>query len=259
MAGPAVGKRYPRRMAAHLSLIIPAWNEAERLPRLLDSIDAARARWNAAGRPADAVEVIVADNGSTDATPRIAAERGCRVVPVEKRVIAAARNGGAAVARGEVLCFVDADSVVHPESLLAIAAAMAVPRTLGGATGVTMERWSPGIAATYALFLPMLWITGFDSGVVFSRRADFEALGGYDENLLLAEDVEYLVRLVRLGRTRGQKLVRLRGVRTITSTRKWDRHGDWHWFTQLPLQAYRAVRDRRALEAFARRYWYGGR
>ncbi|HEY2345182.1 MAG TPA: glycosyltransferase [Xanthomonadaceae bacterium] len=245
--------------APRLSLVIPAWNEALLLPRLLDSLDVARRRWVTSGHAAAAIEVIVADNGSTDATAQIAGDRGCRVVPVARRVIAASRNGGAAAATGATLCFVDADSVLHPDCLLAIAAAMDQPRTLGGATRVTMDRWSPGIVATFALLMPMVWITGFDTGIVFMRRADFESIGGYDENLPLAEDVDLLVRLRRLGRTRGQSLVRLRGVKTITSTRKFDRHGDWHWFTQLPPQALRALRDRDAMHALAKRYWYEGR
>jgi len=180
-------------------------------------------------------------------------------VHVGQRVIAASRNGGAAVARGAIVGFVDADSIVHPDCFLAIAAAMDDPRTVGGATGVTMERWSAGIAATYALMLPMVWTTGFDSGIVFLRRGDFEALGGYDVSLPLAEDLDFLLRLRRLGRSRGQRLVRLRSVKTVTSTRKWDVHGDWHWFTQLPPMAFRALRDRAALDALAKKYWYGGR
>jgi glycosyltransferase involved in cell wall biosynthesis len=60
-----------------VSLVIPAWNEAALLPRLLDSVDVARRRWIEAGHAADAIEVILADNGSTDATVRIASERGC--------------------------------------------------------------------------------------------------------------------------------------------------------------------------------------
>jgi glycosyltransferase involved in cell wall biosynthesis len=239
--------------APDISLVVPAWNEAARLPRLLDSVAVARARF--AGR----VEVIVADNGSTDATAAIAAGAGTRVVAVEKRCIAASRNGGAAVASAPILAFVDADSVLHPEVFGAVAAAMAKPRTLGGASRVAMERWSPGIVATFAVMLPLVWLTNFDTGLVFWRRADFEALGGYDESRLFAEDVDFLWRLRRLGRARGQRLVRLRGVRTVTSARKFDARGDWHYLTQMPAVAWKLWRDHRTADEFARKYWYEGR
>jgi glycosyltransferase involved in cell wall biosynthesis len=239
--------------APDISLVIPAWNEAARLPRLLDSVAVARGRY--AGR----VEVIVADNGSTDATAAIAAAAGARVVAVEKRCIAASRNGGAAVATAPILAFVDADSVLHPDVFGAVAAAMARPRTLGGASRVTLERWSTGILVTCALMLPIVWLTNFDTGLVFWRRADFEALGGYDESRLFAEDVDFLWRLRRLGRTRGQRLVRLRGVRTVTSTRKFDARGDWHYLTQMPAVAWKLLRDHRTADEFARKYWYEGR
>ena len=74
------------------SVVIPAYNEERLLPGLLDSIDAACEIY---GGGSGAIEVIVADNASTDSTASLAASRGCLVVPVEKRVIAAARNGGA--------------------------------------------------------------------------------------------------------------------------------------------------------------------
>ena len=117
--------------------------------------------------------MIVADNGSTDDTGAIALARGCRVATVSKRIIGASRNGGAAVATAPILCFVDADMQIHPDTFNAIARAMADPRFVGGATGVTMERWSVGIALTYAMILPLVWLTNMDTGVVFMRRADF--------------------------------------------------------------------------------------
>lgn len=241
-----------------LSLVIPAWNEAERLPALLASARVAEAQWRAQ-QPDACVELIVADNASTDATAEIARQYGCHVAPVERRLIAAARNGGAALATGEWLAFIDADSRLHPRSFIAIAEALADPRVVSGATGVTMERWSPGIALTYGMMLLVVWLTRFDTGAVFCRRADFEAIGGYDESRPIAEDVDFMLRLRRLGRTRGQRLCRVRGAKAVTSTRKFDRHGDWHYFTQMPMQAWRLLRDRRSLDAFARRYWYEGR
>src|SRR5881275_1481987 len=96
-----------------LTLVIPAHNEETLLPRLLDTVDVARARYSFG---AGAIEVIVADNASTDRTAEIAAARGCRVVSVAKRAIAASRNGGAACAQSPILAFVDADTQIHPDT-----------------------------------------------------------------------------------------------------------------------------------------------
>src|SRR5512132_724177 len=113
------------------SLVVPAYNEAQCLPRLLDTVDAARRACRAGEAQ---VEVIVADNASTDATAAIAASRGCRVARVERRAIAAARNGGAALASGEVLCFVDADSQLHASTFDRVDSALQ-PGVIAGATG----------------------------------------------------------------------------------------------------------------------------
>jgi glycosyltransferase involved in cell wall biosynthesis len=232
------------------SLVIPAYNEERLLGRLLDSVALAQSAY---GQP-DAIEVIVADNVSTDATARIAGERGCRVVTVEKRVIGAVRNAGAQAARGEVLAFIDADSQVHARTFLEIDAALATGRVVGGATGVTMERWSPGIAVSYALMVPMVLATGFDTGVVFCRRQDFEAIGGYDETRRVAEDVVFLQAMRRLGKTRGQRLARLTRAKAVASTRKFDEFGDWHYFP-LAVEALRHLSGRKSTE-FTERYWY---
>ena len=243
-------------MPPRLSLVIPAYNESALLPRLLDTVDAARARFHAG---ADAVEVIVADNGSTDDTAAIATERGCRVVRVEKRMIGASRNGGASAATAPLLCFVDADMQIHPDSFNAIDTALADPRIVGGATRITMERWSVGIMYAYASLIPIAWATGFDTGVVFSRRADFETIGGYDEDRHFAEDIDFLRKLRSLGRKRGAQLVRLKGVKAIASARKFDRFGDWHYFWMMPRLVLGTFSARASDHPIARRYWYDDR
>ncbi len=236
-----------------ISLVIPAYNEVQRLPGLLDSVAAARANYIGGS---EAIEVIVADNASTDSTAAIASEWGCRVVSVEKRCIAAVRNGGAQIARGEILCFVDADSLIHSETFGAIDDALARADVVGGATGVQLERWSLGITLTYLMFLPMVLLTGMDTGLVFCRHIDFEEIGGYEERREFAEDVAFLWALKRLGRSRGQKLVRLPQVKAVTSTRKFDRHGDWHYFTKIFPLALPALLWPAARTKLAQWYWY---
>lgn len=241
-------------VSPRISLVIPAHNEAELLPRLLDTVDQARQRYR---HGAAAIEVIVADNASTDQTADLALARGCRVVPVAKRVIGAARNGGAAVATAPILCFVDADFRIHPETFSAIDAALD-ERVVGGATGVTLERWSPGIAATFGVLATLVLATGIDTGVVFCRRADFERVGGYDESRDFAEDVAFLWALKRLGWSRRQRLIRLTSVKAVASTRKFDRYGDWHMFTRMP-QVLASMLRRRGRHDFVRQYWYDDR
>src|SRR5262245_1536769 len=230
-----------------ISLIVPAFNEEQFLPALLDSIDAARDH--------ERVEVIVADNASTDRTAEIARARGCRVVRVEPRTIAAVRNGGARAATNEVLAFVDADCRIHPDTFGEIERVLD-DKAIVGATGIRFSRMSPGIAVTVALVLPQIRLLGLDGGVIFCRRKDWEAVGGYDAKQLVSEDVRFLLALKRLGRTRGQRFVRARGVPTIVSTRKFDRHGDWHFLAGMLWAPLLYLTSRQRFERWARRYWY---
>lgn len=238
------------------SLIIPARNEAAYLPRLLHTVTVARERYRGG---AHAVEVIVADNCSTDETAELARRHGCRVVQTDRRVIGAVRNAGARAARGDVLAFVDADSRIHAETFNAVETMLATGRVIAGATGVFMERMSLGIALTAALFMPLVWATGLDTGVVFCSRADFEAIGGYREDVLFAEDIHLLMALRRLGRIRGQRLGRALSARTIASTRKFDQYGDWHYFRIMWRGGLALLGQSHGADDMAREYWYSDR
>ena len=235
------------------SVIIPAYNEEKLLPRLLDSIKVAAAN-HSGGR--DQIEVIVADNCSTDRTADVATAHGARVVTVQKRRIAAARNGGARAAAGEILCFIDADSAVHPQTFNAIEAAMKSGRYVWGVTGARLERKSFALVVTYCLMIPMVLMTGLDTGLSFCRREDFDAVGGYDEDRLYAEDVIFPMALRRLGRTRGQKTVRLPQIKALACTRKFDQFGDWHYFWMLGHVFKSLVTWNWNDEKLAEEYWY---
>jgi glycosyltransferase involved in cell wall biosynthesis len=240
--------------APQFSLIIPAYNEEAYLPALLDSVDAARSRY-AAGP--GGIEVVVVDNASSDATADLARSGGCRVVREDRRVIAAVRNTGARNARGHVFAFVDADILIHADTFNAIDKSLSTGKVVAGASGVKLQRMSPGIAITYMLIVPLVWLTRMDTGVVFCRREDFEAIGGYNEDRLFAEDVQFLWDLMRLGRKQGRKLTRIRSVKSICSTRKFDRHGDWHYLLLMLRFFYGLLFSKSSLDNFARMYWYG--
>jgi glycosyltransferase involved in cell wall biosynthesis len=235
------------------SVIIPAYNEQEYLPRLLESIAVARSNYSGG---ADQVEVIVANNDSTDRTAQIAAAHGAGVITIQKRRIAAARNGGARIAGGEILCFIDADSAVHPQTFDAIDEAMKTGSYVWGVTGAILERKSFALLVTYCVGMPMVLLTGIDTGLSFCRREDFVTVGGYDENRLYAEDVLLPMALRRLGRTRGQKFIRLPQVKALGCTRKFDQFGDWHYFWMLGHVFKSLLTWNWHDEKLAQRYWY---
>ncbi|MFC1883722.1 glycosyltransferase [Thermodesulfobacteriota bacterium] len=236
------------------SLVIPAYNEEDYLPLLLDSVDRARSHY-AGGE--DQIETIVVDNGSRDRTVEVARERGCRVTIESRRIIAAVRNKGACSALGKILTFVDADSIIHPETFNAIGECISSGRVVAGATGVKMERMSIGIAAAYVIMVPMVWVTGMDTGVVFCLKEDFEKIGGYNEERLFAEDVNFLWDMKKLGKLNGRKLVRITSVKAVCSTRKFDEHGEWHYVRMLLRFLFTVLFSRSSMEKFAKKYWYG--
>ena len=104
-----------------LSFVIPARNEEALIGEVLEAILVSVARASGVPRenlwlPDTAFEVIVADDGSEDATPVIVGtfidKVGVRMLPSFGRTCAASRNAGSAASSGRVLCFVDADTIV---------------------------------------------------------------------------------------------------------------------------------------------------
>ena len=198
----------------------------------------------------------MADNDSTDRTAEVAAAHGAQVVHIARRRIGAARNGAARLAQGEILCFIDADSAVHPQTFNAIDERMKNRRYVWGVTGARLERTSLPLLITNYMFMPMVWVTGLDLGLSFCRREDFTAVGGYDENRFYGEDVLFPLTLRRLGRSRGQKLTRVPQVKALACTRKFDQFGEWHYFWMLAHAFKSLITNNWHDEKLAARYWY---
>ena len=97
--------------APRFSLIIPAYNEEAYLPVLLKSVQKARARYTDGP---EEIEIVVADNASTDATADVARSNGCRVVLENRRIIAAVRNAGSARASCVACATTPPESIRRP-------------------------------------------------------------------------------------------------------------------------------------------------
>ena len=178
-----------------ISFVVPAYNEALLLGATLDALHlAARAL-------GDDYEIIVVDDASTDATAQIAERHGVRVVSVAHRQIAATRNSGARAAQGELLVFVDADTIVNEAVVRA-----AIDALRGGAVGGGAAVAFEGVVPLYGrLLLPIMirlfratrWAAGC---FVFCTRAAFDAVGGFDEAFYCAEELVLSRALKRQGR-----------------------------------------------------------
>ena len=161
----------------------------------------------------------------------------------------------AAAAAGDILCFVDADMRIAPETFNVVLTTLDRSDIVAGSTGGRPERSSLGIAATYAVAMPMLILFRIDTGVVFCRRGDFDAVGGYDECRPIGEDVMFLMALRGLGKKRRQRLIRVNRVKTIVSMRKFDQHGDWYFLKLMPTAMCAVFRPSLGV-AIANQYWY---
>jgi glycosyltransferase involved in cell wall biosynthesis len=232
------------------SIVVPAHNEEQLLPRNLRAIARASAHVR------DDVEVIVSADRCSDATVDIARDAGAIVVESDSRNIARVRNAGAAHARGDFLVTVDADCVMNSRALLRVDQLLECGTFVGGGTRVIPERTSAGIRATYAIVSAMTAFTGLSGVMFWCRRRDFEAIGGFDDTRVLAEDLDFARRLRAHGRKTGRRFATVRDVPVMASTRKFDRFGDWQMFAMVrQLRAVHAAWQGTDL-AWADRYFF---
>ena len=229
-----------------ISFVVPAYNEERYLPATLAAIHAS------ARELGIDYEIVVADDGSTDATARLAEEAGARVVRVQHRQIAKTRNSGARQARGERLVFVDADTQVNAPLLRAAIEALD-GGAVGGGARPDFAAQAPGwahrmIRITVGFMSALRWAAGC---FIFVRRDAFEAVGGFDERHFAGEEVMLSMALKRQGRF----VILAEGL--VTSPRKFMGRGPWEtlWLVaRLLVRGMPGVRKRDHVQ-----FWYDGK
>lgn len=178
-----------------VSVIIPAYNEALLIGAVVRSA-------RLAGESLDRdVEVIVVNDNSTDDTAALAEAAGARVVHVNNRQISKTRNDGARAATGEYLVFLDGDTLLPEQTLVAAVDALD-DGAAGGGGLVLFDDDTPRI---YKILLPVMRVVirAFRASpgcFVFCTRQAFEAVGGFDETVYAGEEIWFSWALGKRGR-----------------------------------------------------------
>jgi len=212
-----------------LSIVVPVRNEEKNIEWMLKELhDNLKSVEH---------EIIVSDDASTDRTREIAAKYATVVPHITdvKRTIAANRNNGAKVARGEYIAFIDADIFVpEPDRFFKILLADFADRP--NLTGATVKiEILPEEASFWDKLI--LWIVnavrlidnnwrhkGMASGEFqMVRRDAFEKLHGYNEFLPIAEDLEFFGRLADIGRTYFEWNLRVYTINRRSRELGWNR------------------------------------
>lgn len=233
-----------------IGFAIPAHNEEGLVGVTIDSIV------DAAEQLGVRCDIVVCDDASDDDTAGVARASGARVVRIESRHIAAARNAAAraVLANEEVdtLIFVDADTRVTPDAVREAVDALEAGAVGGGGPIVfdgPVPRWARLLLVVTQFFFRRFELTG--GCFVYCTRGAFEGVGGWDETVYAAEEIRFAVAMKKLGR-----FVIIRAP-VITSGRKLRAHSGWEIFTMLvrfALRGNKAISSRKGLDL-----WYGPR
>ena len=238
-----------------ISVIVPAFNEAGGLAATLTSIKAATTAFDQRGW---CHQLIVCDNNSTDATAAIARNAGATVVFEPFNQISRARNTGAAVATGDWLVFVDADSHPSPELFADAAAAIGGGRCVAGGATVTIDSNDAMGRAIVGLWNAISRTLRLAAGsFIFCETSAFREAGGFSLELFAAEEIDLFKRLKRLARRTGRTIVILHDHPLVTSDRKarlYTKGEMARSFFKSVLTLGRAVRNRDNCHV-----WYDGR
>lgn len=199
-----------------LSIIIPAHNEEKYIEGCLKSIT---------HQKYSDYELIIVCDSCTDNTKQIAQKYTKKVYEIKKKNVSCARNLGARKATGDILVFLDADSLIASNMLVEINSAIR-NGYIGGVTKTkSLENlWKANVMWELGNIFRHFYITA--SGIFFCKTHEFT---GYDESRHLAEDTDLILKLKKKG-----KLKYITNSYIKTSSRRLEKEGYcWTIFRQF--------------------------
>lgn len=221
--------------AKKISVIIPAHNEEDYIGLTLDAL---------ARQTYPHFEIIVVANGCADRTAEIALKSCHRIVVLSDKGLGVARNLGAKLACGEILLFLDADTLLEPHALQ-IVAQQFTPECAAATFHGCPDMNLPSFRFIYGLknFLHRWGIHQGSSGVIVCWKKDFLAARGFDEALQVRENSELIRRLGRFGKYRF-----IGETSAMTSMRRYENVGTkkmlFYWFKLWLESLFRDLRNK---------------
>jgi glycosyltransferase involved in cell wall biosynthesis len=209
-----------------ISVIVPAYNEERYLGEALKSIQ--KAKEFLLKKDAVPVEIIVVDNGSTDSTSDIALSSGASVVKETKHNVARVRNAGASFAKGKVLVFIDADTIVPDELLWRINEVMVSQSCFGGAVDTDYRATKTLVNIYLHLWRILGRLAGMAQGATqFCRREVYASMLGYDEALYMGEDIDFYWRMKQFAKRQNAHVCFIEDIQVVPSARRFNQWSFW--------------------------------
>jgi glycosyltransferase involved in cell wall biosynthesis len=238
-----------------LSVVIPAFNEERLLPATLTALHQSLESFH---QRAWASEIIVCDNNSSDRTPEIARAHGARVVFEPINMIGRARNAGAAVANGQWILFLDADSIPSPALLTLVLQAIESSRVFAGGSTIRLDEGPPSAHFATGVWNLISRLGRLPAGSFIFVEADaFREVGGFSLKQYAGEEIDLARRLKKSARARGRSLAILSGAPLVTSARKVRLYKPWEIASFMIRAVFRPKSTMSNREACS--IWYDGR
>lgn len=230
-----------------ISFIIPAKNEQTHLPKAINSIKSSAKKLNLN------FEIVVCDNNSSDKTAEVAKKLGAKVAFLQEPNIPKAKNSAVKLSKGEILVFIDADTILRQDLLKSGLEALKDTQKVAVSCLSSFKTYPT--LASYGVWSYNLFSYLFRLGVghfMIVKKTAFAKVGGFSEDVYGYEDIEFFKKLKKAF---GFKSIKMLPKSIKTSPRKFEQGHDVRTFLLGLIGASLGFKISRNKEN--QTFWYG--